>query len=156
VFDRKVWQRARYHRRIAAGLCSRCGRKPQLGQKECDKCRAAHASTYAKHCEKAKDYSRTKGRINRLRHWNKVLEHYGAQCACCSEKEPIFLTVDHIHNDGAQHRRLSGGRMKAEKLWKWLVDNEFPEGFQILCWNCNCGKHRNGGICPHQTKEVAL
>jgi hypothetical protein len=61
--------------------------------------------------------------------------------------------MDHINNDGAQHRRPSGGRMKAEKLWKWLIDNNFPEGFQILCWNCNCGKHRNGGVCPHQKKE---
>jgi hypothetical protein len=66
--------------------------------------------------------------------------------------ETLFLTIDHINNDGAQHRRPSGRRMKGEKLTRWLILNNFPEGFQILCWNCNCGKSRNGGICPHQKK----
>jgi hypothetical protein len=22
-------------------------------------------------------------------------------------------------------------------------------GFQVLCWNCNCGRAFNNGICPH-------
>ncbi len=25
-----------------------------------------------------------------------------------------------------------------------------PEGFQVLCWNCNLGKYYNGGVCPHR------
>ena len=26
-----------------------------------------------------------------------------------------------------------------------------PDTIQILCFNCNCGRARNGGICPHET-----
>lgn len=22
--------------------------------------------------------------------------------------------------------------------------------YQLLCFNCNCGRHRNGGVCPHK------
>lgn len=75
-----------------------------------------------------------------------VLEHYGAACACCGELEETFLCVDHVNNDGAEHRKeIPGGN-----LYKWLIDHAFPPGFQILCFNCNMGKHINGGVCPHQ------
>lgn len=53
-----------------------------------------------------------------------------------------------MNNDGAHHRKVVGPAYMAE----WFVDNEFPDGFQILCFNCNCGRHRNGDVCPHKTK----
>ena len=30
------------------------------------------------------------------------------------------------------------------RLHKWLIDNNFPKGFQTLCFNCNCGFKRKG------------
>jgi ABC-type uncharacterized transport system substrate-binding protein len=38
----------------------------------------------------------------------------------------------------------------ATGFYKWLARNGYPSGFQILCMNCNHGKSRNGGVCPHQ------
>jgi hypothetical protein len=70
----------------------------------------------------------------------------GFRCACCGETEEPFLSLDHIHNDGAQHRKVVDRR----KIYKWLSENGYPKGFQVLCMNCNFGKARNGGICPHQ------
>lgn len=35
----------------------------------------------------------------------KVFDHYGERCACCGETERLFLTLDHVNNDGAEHRR---------------------------------------------------
>lgn len=26
----------------------------------------------------------------------------------------------------------------------------YPKDIQILCYNCNLGREKNGGICPHQ------
>jgi hypothetical protein len=23
----------------------------------------------------------------------------------------------------------------------------------VLCWNCNCGRAKNGGICPHHSSS---
>jgi hypothetical protein len=36
------------------------------------------------------------------------------------------------------------------------VMNDFPPGFQLLCSNCNHGRARNGGICPHKTGSQTI
>ena len=81
----------------------------------------------------------------------KILDHYGRFCACCGETELKFLTIDHINNDGATHRKKVG---HGAGFYRWLINNNFPEGFQTLCWNCNCG--RRLGPCPHEIKLVKL
>lgn len=84
-----------------------------------------------------------------------VLAHYGNRCACCGESEALFLTVDHIDNDGHRFRKKNNDGIHNNVCY-WLVRNGFPEGFQVLCMNCNQGKHRNGGVCPHVTKVQRL
>lgn len=53
-----------------------------------------------------------------------------------------MLTIDHIHNDGAKHRReITGGiSQNGAKLYAWLKKNNYPEGFQVMCWNHNMKK----------------
>jgi hypothetical protein len=80
----------------------------------------------------------------------KVFDHYGDFCKCCGETYHEFLTVDHINDDGAEHRRNVTG---TTSIYRWLVSNDFPSGFQILCWNCNAAKHFRDG-CPHQRVNV--
>ena len=75
-----------------------------------------------------------------------VLEHYGNKCECCEETEPMFLTIDHINGGGTKHSKKVG------YLSSWLVRNNYPEGFRLLCINCNFGRERNGGVCPHQER----
>jgi len=119
--------------RIKRGLCS-CGRKPNEGYKRCVVC--------------------IKGMKQlRIKNRDKVFEAYGGPiCNCCGETELLFLTIDHINNDGATHRKELGGRnFGGSRMHKWLIDNDFPPGFQILCANCQLGKHLNGGICPHKS-----
>lgn len=80
----------------------------------------------------------------------------GYKCACCGETEPMFLTVDHVNNDGAQHRRDVNNGIKrggGKKIYSWIIANNFPPDFQILCMQCNWGKARNGGVCPHKASE---
>lgn len=67
-------------------------------------------------------------------------------CACCSETNPGFLTIDHINGGGNAHRREVGG---GNNLLIWLKKQDYPEGFQVLCFNCNAGRYWNGGSCPH-------
>lgn len=81
-----------------------------------------------------------------------VLEHYGTECACCGESHIILLGVDHINNDGKETRSKSGKyRLRGESLYRFLIQNGFPEGIQILCFNCNIGRQNNGGECPHSS-----
>lgn len=88
-------------------------------------------------------------RVKRHRR-QEVLIYYGGdppKCLCCGEKEKLFLTIDHIQGGGNKHRKEI---RKAGGIAMWLVKNGFPEGFQVLCMNCNWGKYINSGKCPHK------
>jgi hypothetical protein len=43
-----------------------------------------------------------------------------------------------------------GSNTGGGQFYQWLIRNAYPPGFQVLCWNCNAGRHINGGTCPHQ------
>jgi hypothetical protein len=79
-----------------------------------------------------------------------VLAYYGNSCSCCGESLERFLSIDHINNDGATHRKTI-----RTNIYKWLIRHKFPPGFQLLCMNCNFGKAQNGGFCPHQEANNA-
>jgi hypothetical protein len=78
-----------------------------------------------------------------------IWEHYShgdIKCACCEEREEMFMTLDHV--DG-------GGRADFQKypgygFYLKLIRDNYPDGYRILCMNCNFGRHRNGGMCPHE------
>ena len=75
---------------------------------------------------------------------NKItaLTHYGdGKCACvnCGFDDIKALCIDHIFNDGKEHRRFVLG---GKNIYKWLIENGFPPGFQTLCMNCNWIKYR--------------
>jgi len=74
------------------------------------------------------------------------LEHYGNKCACCGEFHNEFLAIDHIDNNGYQHRK----EMRTN-IFDWLIKNNFPGGFQVLCHNCNMAKAFYGR-CPHNDR----
>lgn len=79
------------------------------------------------------------------------LTHYGgnpSKCACCGETINEFLTIDHIDNNGYKHRKKIGSGIG---FFYWLIKNNFPENFQVLCFNCNCGRAKTKDkICPHK------
>jgi len=81
-----------------------------------------------------------------------VIKHYGNKCDCCGEKNKRFLTIDHINNDGSIHRKELSS---ASVLYKWIIDEDFPENLRVLCYNCNCGRQFSlkFGICPHHIKN---
>lgn len=84
-----------------------------------------------------------------------VFKAYGGyRCVCCNETEPLFLSVDHIYNDGNKMRKKGVHAKGGTSFYQWIKRHNFPPGFQILCMNCNTGKHRNGGVCPHQSGKV--
>lgn len=96
--------------------------------------------------KKYKSQQREYRNAKRLEIRNAVLLHYGSRCDCCHEPQPLFLTIDHIGGNGWEHRRQIG----KTDMWIWLHHNDYPDGFRILCFNCNAGRYRNGGVCPHK------
>ena len=118
------------------------------------------------HKEARIEYRRRNQKTDKYREWQKlhkrkdkakfkklVYDHYGNKCACCGETEPLFLEIDHINNDGKNDKTSGGNRRKGIPLWRKIVKDNFPNTFQILCCNCNKGKERNGGICPHKMRK---
>ena len=69
-----------------------------------------------------------------------VLSYYGPneELGCCwpncETKDIDILTIDHVNNDGAAHRKRVKG-MTSYRLYGWIKAQGFPEGFQTLCWN---------------------
>lgn len=88
----------------------------------------------------------------RLKHL--VFSHYSdgePECACCGETHLEFLALDHRGGWGKRHRerlRKEQGRVTGLAIYRWVRDNGFPKGFQVLCHNCNqsIGAY---GYCPH-------
>ena len=95
---------------------------------------------------------RDRDTMRALRH--EALERYSngsLSCACCGEAHFEFLVIDHIHGGGNIHRAEVGHRAKGSKIYRWLKNSGYPEGFRVLCASCN---HSLGlyGYCPHQKK----
>jgi hypothetical protein len=80
-----------------------------------------------------------------------IIEAYGGKCSCCGESHFEFLTIDHVMGGGLKHRRqlTGGGRRAGSILYWWLKKNGYPEGFRVLCMNCNLSFGLYG-YCPHQ------
>jgi hypothetical protein len=87
-----------------------------------------------------------------------VLQHYGGKqpsCKCCGFSDFRVLTIDHIEGGGRAHRLITG---KGMGLYLWLRKNGYPEGFRVLCHNCNHVRgHVRGyvGPCPHEALRMA-
>lgn len=105
---------------------------------------------YEKHGEAYKKQMKQRREALRLR----VLQHYSSEtpsCACCQEKNIEFLCLDHINNDGAEHRKEL--KKKTEGYWSWVERNGYPPGYRVLCHNCN-HTYAVFGNCPHQPNFV--
>jgi hypothetical protein len=74
-----------------------------------------------------------------------VMSHYcggtpHCQCPGCEVTFLGFLSIDHIESNGSTHVNKSGIKIQGNYLHGWLKKNNFPNGFQILCFNCNSSK----------------
>jgi hypothetical protein len=106
--------------------------------------RARNRAWFNANKDRYKEYSR------QLK-WD-VVEAYGGKCVCCGEDRIEFLTVDHVDGGGKAHRRTLGGYGRS--IYRWLKLQGFPqEGYQLLCWNCNCAKGFYG-VCPHVVGSI--
>lgn len=85
---------------------------------------------------------------------DEMIAAYGNKCSCCGETVKAFLTLEHVNDDGAEHRRIlkTGG---GDGILRDLRRRGWPkDGYTTLCWNCNCGRRINGGTCPHKDSSA--
>lgn len=137
----------------------------------CDECRRAYFRAWSalhprpktvikeknhEYWERKRSKEREKNRRNSQRRRRqlrmRVLQYYGGDppcCACCGEGLYEFLCIDHIGGGGGFHRqKMSSGN----PIYSWIERHDYPDGFQVLCHNCNMALGLYG-YCPHTLKD---
>jgi len=131
--------------------------KKKLASKRCENCgKIFHQKRYArgpdgtfknrKYCSRqcAGESFRVKEPA-KLRRRKAVIAAYGGKCVCCGEDHWQFLVLDHIDNDGKEHRKKIG----QSQICLWAEQHGYPPVLQLFCQNCHLAKHYYGK-CPHQ------
>ena len=135
--DRTASDKRQRARRKRDGICYRCQGTAIPGRTRCVDCQEWHRQF-------AKEWRAKRRKL--------VYDHYGRVCQCCkSTFDDVFLTLGHVHQDGAVHRRQVGTEMYA-----WAIKNGFPDILETQCWNCNGARMVTGGTCPHQEKHASV
>jgi hypothetical protein len=103
---------------------------------------------------------RDDNRFNILQVYSKRLSNSNIPCCnCCGENYHVdFLAIDHIRGSKQMDLEPELKKLKYSskfttwKLQDWIIKNNFPSGFQILCHNCNFAKGMLGrnNKCPHE------
>lgn len=94
------------------------------------------------------------GRRTRAKLKLEFLDAFGSKCACCDEDDPRFLSLDHINNDGKKHRASFGDSSNTHRVLQDAKREGWPKDkYQCLCYNCNMGRAKFKGICPHKLKS---
>jgi hypothetical protein len=127
------------------GLCISCGKEPAEGSR-CGKCKERAAEQARRRRTRINAYQRARNERLRL----ECIAAYGGRCVCCGEDHPRLLTIDHVNDDGAYERKSI--RSLPVLIAKLKREGWPRDRYQIMCFNCNCGRAHNGGVCPH--KEV--
>ena len=152
---KRNWNKQKRTERFNNGLCTYCGKNPFRPNKRT--CQDYYNKLSPKSIIKNRKYN-LRNLLSKKHRKQRVMDYYGGRCACCGESGLSFLTIDHIAENGAEHRKQiapnhQGKGLSGDLFYRWLEKNNYPDGFQTLCYNCNIGKHRNGGICPHQQSK---
>lgn len=145
------------------GLNKRCARCKETKLKELfrsDNSRKDGFHPWCKACDteylKSRKHRYQANKNKRARELHKeqrlrVLQHYSRAaipyCACCAESYLEFLGIDHINGGGNQDKKIHKCN-----FYTWLEKRGYPEGFRVLCHNCNqsLGAY---GYCPHRTEQ---
>lgn len=168
----------RYKKFKMLGLCRRCGEEPLPGKTRCHKCHEAHLNYSKLHKEKAiknglcRYCCKAESLTNKTmcaeclashsakeKHRNQnnrqlCIEKYGGMCQCCGLAVPKYLQLDHVLNDGAEHRRELASNGRGGNLYKWAVANDFPDRLQLLCANCHQAKTCFGGCTEEDHRSM--
>jgi hypothetical protein len=107
--------------------------------------------------EKVKAWSRGRAQMIRC----EVKKYLGGKCVCCGEREPEFLTIDHVRNDAADDRKRfkktahdrSISVYVYEEIYRAIRNQLSMERWQLLCFNCNSSKHFGHGVCAHKRRD---
>jgi len=100
---------------------------------------------------KKQNYQRKYLAINNILNKKIIVRHYtkgSMTCMCdnCPENGYDFLSIEHIlGRKNYNHPK----KITTYSLYVWILENNFPEDIEILCFNCNFARNLYG-LCPHE------
>jgi hypothetical protein len=87
----------------------------------------------------------------------KCLHHYSndeMKCAICGITDMDVLVIDHIDGGGTRHAKERG--TYTSHLYAYLIENNFPEGYRVLCHNCNWKEARRLKLIGRKATDVQM
>lgn len=141
MFDKTAW-RKEYNQRPEVKQRSRESAR-RYRASHLEKCREDARRWRANHPE-LKPRMAAEGRLRNKEqhHLDKIraVQHYSnpigvTVCNNCGEQDIDVLSLDHIEGTGGVHRREIN--IVGSRFYHWLGEHDYPEGLQVLCWNCN-------------------
>lgn len=135
-------QRGHYH------ICNTCQYQRQKHQpcREISHLRPYHNEYRKSHHEQIK-LSQQK---QRRKVKTEIISHYSPNLSCvrCGFNDIRALSIDHIDGGGKRQKEEIGvSRIGGIGFYRWLIRNNFPEGFQVLCMNCQFIKRIENHEC---------
>lgn len=106
-------------------------------------CKPCHKKRSIKYSHRHRDNHRKYARAYVQRVKCEVLSHYSngdMKCVRCGFDDIRALSIDHVNGGGRKHTRGL-----TETLYNWLKRNNYPDGFQVLCMNCQFIKKMENG-----------
>lgn len=152
------------------GLCETCKecravQNKRSREKNIDKIKVRKHEYYLENKEHIVEKNNNYIKNNKVKHneWatksrkklkTEVCSHYGngvVKCNLCEESRLHILTIDHISGGGNKHRREEGIKT-GYSTYSWLKKNNYPEDFQVLCFNCQFKKRFEDSTSEDPTK----
>jgi len=89
--------------------------------------------------------------INRLKIKLEMIKAYGGRCVDCGEDHPLFLTLDHVNNNGNLEK------LRGIDFYQFLKKLGYPgnqQQLQLLCHNCNQAKEYSNRRNNQNVKSI--
>lgn len=150
---KRVASRKANYRDSNEKTCSTCGQVKPKTEFHTDRSSRSGCQSDCRKCsqiDRKRLYDPVKNRDRQIAIKREVMYAYGKECYCCGEADLRFLTLDHVNDDGVSHRRIAKSR--GISFYYWLKMNKCPTDVElrVSCFNCNCARRSNLGVCPHE------
>ena len=94
---------------------------------------------------------RLKAKVRQQELKRMVISHYSSgkfKCRYCGFSDIRALSIDHIKGGGNKHIR------QVRNFYSWLTKNNYPDGFQVLCMNCQWIKRSQHNENPQSRERL--
>jgi hypothetical protein len=153
-------------------ICKKCGTVDRYKGGDCKECRSRYNKRYRQahidelyeyHQQYDKQYRQDNSldisRQMKQIHLDLKIETFnqygGCQCTLCKINDIDMLSIDHIFNNGNEHRKnlgINGGH----QFYYWLKKYGFPDKdkYRVLCMNCQFKEKERNRILNNS--EIAI